>query len=142
MPAAKLIVPALLTARVSMIGALPVRVMVVPFGMESWPLPPMVPPLQFMAVPVMLIAAVPLRVPPCMVSVPVLSAETLLSVSVPPLTKRSPTLVMLLMVVVAPLFLVSVVMLYVPLTVFVPAWKITVPAPLIEDAASKLLVAV
>src|ERR1041384_65813 len=125
-----------------MIGALPLMVMVVPLGMESWPVPPMVPPLQFIDVPVMLIGAVPLSVPPCMVSVGVLMAEALLRVSVPLLTNRLPTLVMLPMVVVPPVFLVVPLMAYDAPTVFVPFWKTTVPAPLMIDAASKLLVVV
>src|SRR5215813_8217938 len=125
-----------------MMGALPLMVMVVPLGMESAPLPPMVPPLQFMDVPVMLIGAVPFKMPPCMVSVGVLRAEALLRVSVPATRARLPTPVMLLRVVVAPLLLVVPVMLYDAPTVLVPDWKTTVPAPAMDDAASKLLVVV
>ena len=58
------------------------------------------------------------------------------------MTVRSPTLVMLPSVVVAPLFFVAPVTLYAPLTLTLPAPKFTVPAPLMVEAASKVLVVV
>src|SRR5437016_3709025 len=114
--------------------------MVVPEGMESAPLPAITPPLQLIDAPVRLIAAVPLSVPPCMASVGMLSAEALLRVSVPPETVTALMPPMLLRTVVPPAELVAPVALYVPLTVFVPAFHCTVPALVIDDDASKLCV--
>src|SRR5258705_3928808 len=96
-------------------------VMVVPAGMVSGQVPPMVPPLQVIDALVTLIGAVPLSVPPCMVSAGTLTVPALLRVSVPPETRRLPTLVMEPMVVVPPRFLVVPVMLYGALTLLVPA---------------------
>src|ERR1044072_4482931 len=98
--------PPLVTARVSMIGLL-LQVIVAAAGMESEPVPPMVPEVQVIALPVRLIGAVPLSVPPLMVSVGMLSVLALLSVSVPPWAGPSPTLWMLLGVVVPPKALVA-----------------------------------
>src|SRR5437660_6965033 len=114
--------------------------MVVAAGVDSELLPPITPPLQVIALPVRLIVAVPLSVPPCIDSVGMESALPLLRVSVPPTTVRSPMLVMLFSVVAAPLAFVTPVMLYGALTVFVPPCHCTVPAPLIDDAASNVRV--
>src|SRR5713226_7659761 len=112
--------------------------MVVPEGIVSCPLPAMVPPVHVIDVPVRLMAAVPLSVPPCMVRVGTESAEPLLRVRVPPVTVTSPTLVIAVPIVVVPLFFVAPLTLYVALTVFVPEPHCTVPAPLMNDPASKL----
>src|SRR5437667_11323345 len=89
--------------------------MVVAPGMESVPLPPMVPPLQVIAVEVRLMFAVPLRVPPFIVSVGTLRVPALLSVRVPPD-----------MVIEVERLL---------LTVLVPALHCSVPAPLVTEEA-------
>src|SRR5947209_19933085 len=77
-------VPALAMGRPSTTGE-PLTVMVVPAGIDSVPLPPIVPPLHVMAAPVRLRWPLPLRMPPVIVSVGRLCAEALLIVSVAPL---------------------------------------------------------
>src|SRR5256886_17486974 len=134
------ILPALLTGRASMM--IPLSVMVAMFGMVSCPLPPIVPPLQVMAVPVMVIGAVPFNVPPPMGRAGTLGRPQPLGVGVSLLTWRLPTDVMLPSVVVPPMLFVVPVMLYAALTLFVPAPNTTMPAPLMDDAASKLLMVV
>src|SRR5437763_4932709 len=99
-----------------MMGTPLLTVMTVPLGMESVPLPPMVPPLQVMAALVRLTFAVPLSVPPCMVRVGMLNVLALLSVSVP--------------------LLMTIDVETLPATVVVPALVLRVPAPVIDDAAS------
>src|SRR5437660_10235897 len=101
--------------------------MVVAAGVDSELLPPITPPLQVIALPVRLIVAVPLSVPPCIESVGMESALPLLRVSVPPATVSALMLLMLFRVVVAPVGLVAVVVLYVALTGFVPPRHCTVP---------------
>src|ERR1051326_109768 len=108
--------------------------MVVPFGMESVPLPPTTPEVQVIDAPVRLIGAVPSCVPPCIASVGTERAEALLRVSVPPVRTRSPTLTMEPIVVVPPLARVD------PVTVLLPEFHCTVPAPLMLDVASKVRV--
>src|SRR3954451_1275027 len=102
---------------------------VVPFGIETAPLPPSVPPVQLIEAEVTLIAAVPLSTPPCIASVGTVSGVALLRVSVPPLTRMLPVLVMLLSVAVAPVHLVRPLMPYDAPTVLVPPFQTTVPAP-------------
>src|SRR5437868_9955590 len=113
-----LIVPALLIGRVSKNGTPLLTVMTVPLGMESVPLPPMVPPLQVMAALVRLMFAVPLSVPPCMVRVGMKSVPSRLGVCVPQLMRIDGVTL--------------------PATVFVPLETSSVPEPLMLEAASKL----
>src|SRR5437763_14317289 len=110
-----LIVPAFVTGRASKKGT-PVMVSVVPFGIDSAPLPPTVPPVQVIAAAVRLMAALPFSVPPCIVSAGIVCVAALLSVSVPPFINR---------------FVESV-----PLKVFVPLLTWNVPAPVTDEAAS------
>src|SRR5436190_5812771 len=112
-------VPPLVTGRASMNGT-PLMVMVVPEGMVSVPLPPMVPPDQFIAAPVRLTFPVPLNVPPLMVRVGIDCALGLLMLSVP-LDMRT-------------------AVDSVPLMLFVPLLHCSVPAPEMLDAASKVRV--
>ena len=93
-------------------------VTVVPEGMVSVPLPPMVPLLHVEAAPVRPTFAVPLSVPPCMVRVGMLSVPALLRVSVPPLMRIDGVTL--------------------PATVFVPLETSSVPEPLMLEAASKV----
>src|SRR6266851_5175635 len=94
--------------------------MVVVAGIDSVPLPPIVPPLQVMAAPVRLIAAEPFSVPPYMARVGIVCVAALFTVKVPPETPRGVDMV--------------------PETVLVPDCHWTVPAPEMVDAASNVRV--
>src|SRR6266481_1061747 len=95
-------------------------VIVVVAGMVKVPLPASVPPVQVMVVPVRLMEAEPLSVPPPNARVGIDCAAALLSVSVPPE------------------ILMGVEM--VPENVLVPPCHCVVPAPLMVVAASKVRV--
>src|SRR5947209_18215780 len=99
-----------------MMGTPLFTVMTVPLGMDSVPVPPMVPPLQVMAALVRLMFAVPLSVPPCMVRVGVVSVLALLGGRVAPMMKIDVETA--------------------PAAVDVPDWTFSVPAPVMEEAAS------
>src|SRR5947209_14689777 len=116
----------------------PLMVVVVVFGMVISPVPPITPAVHVCAAPVMVIGAFPASVPPFIVSVGTEIAPALFSVSVPLTMTMLPVLVIEVPMVVVEEHFVAPVMLYVPLTVFVPAYHCTVPGPLMVDAAAKL----
>src|SRR4051794_18196728 len=90
--------------------------MVVPAGMGSAPLPPIVPPVHVIAEPGRVIGAGPASGPPFIVSTGIDCAEALLMARVPPDTRIDVEIG--------------------PATVFVPDWDWIVPAPLMVEAAS------
>src|SRR5436305_11880799 len=113
-----LIVPALVSGRPSRTSE--VSVMVVPAGIESRPLPLIVPFVQVIDVEVTPIGAVPVRMPPDIVRVGTVMVDAPLRVSVPADMVSAPRLLTLLIVVVARLEMVARVTLTLPVVVCVP----------------------